>query len=227
MTFVANSTGARTADPADNFPSNQKIGMMLADRPEGPWKLAGDGGPVLSPPKDPAVWSHDSRVGVNNPSLLEYGGKFLLYYKAKQNDAPRKMGLAVADRPEGPYRFLPEPLTRNRAEIEDACAFVLGGRVTLITTDSKTGGGWLWSSDDGRNFDATPVRAYANLKNYLPESELAKMVHHYPPYRLDRPKVLCDPATGRPAYLFVACGTTPKDEAGARPFVFKIALPGK
>lgn len=222
LTFIANSTGARTKDPKTTFPANQKIGIMVADTPEGPWKPVGRDGLVLSPPEDPTIWSHDSRVGVNNPSLFEHDGKFFLYYKAMRPGEPRKMGLAVADKVEGPYRFEPGPLTNNKTEIEDCDAFMLNGRVALITTDSTSGGGLIWSSDDGKHFDSKPVRAYTNLKGYVPEELLKTYVHHYPPYRLERPKVLLDPKTGRPAYLFVACGTVPKDDAGTRPFVFKI-----
>lgn len=223
LTFIANDSGEKTKDRM-SFPANQKIGLMLADQPEGPWKLAGKDGLIFSPPEDPAIWSHDSAVGVNNPSLMEKDGKYYLYYKAmlRGPNQHRKYSLAVADQVEGPYIPQPKPLTENKGGIEDGDAFRLNGRITLITTDSTNGGGWLWSSDDGVRFDPAPVRAYDNLKAWVPAEELKSYRHNYSPFSMERPKILRNPKTGEPAYLFVASATAPADDAGSRPFLFRI-----
>ncbi|MGC4013457.1 MAG: glycoside hydrolase family protein [Luteolibacter sp.] len=222
LTFIGNSGGNPGA-----FPADQKIGMMLADKPDGPWKLVGTDGLVLSPPADPAIWCHDSAVGVNNPALLESGGKFLLYYKAMRpgKGEVRRMSVAIADKVEGPYVFQPLPLTENKQGIEDGYAFRMDGRIHLITTDSHTGGGWIWSSDDGLKFDPEPKRAYDNMRTMKTKEEIAAMKPIYGPCSFQRPQLLLDPTTGVPTYLFTASGTNPKDDAGSRPFVFKIVPP--
>lgn len=223
LVHIANASGLHTPDRL-SFPADQKIGLLLADRPEGPWKDPLAGAPLFSPPADPKVWSHDSVVGVNNPTLIENGGKFLLYYKAMKagKGAFRRMGVAVADKVEGPYVSLPEPVTANNHGIEDGYVFRINGRICLLTRDSATGGGVIWSSDDGLRFDKAAVPAYGNLRTYLPAEEIKTFRTHYAPCTLERPSILSDPATGEPAYLFLASSTTPKDDAGARPFLLKI-----
>ena len=83
---------------------------------------------ILSPPEDPLIWSHGSLVGVNNPALLAHpDGRFFLYYKAMQEGDVRRMGVAIADKLEGPYIFQKNFLTSNSEEIEDGYAIAEKG----------------------------------------------------------------------------------------------------
>lgn len=76
------------------------IGVAVADDPTGPWKRF-KGNPVLSPGE--GEW--DS-VLVDDAHLIVRGGRCLLYYKGCRHDigaGETQWGLAVADRPTGPY----------------------------------------------------------------------------------------------------------------------------
>lgn len=226
LLFIANSGGKRGQG---GFPANQKIGLMLAESPEGPWTLAGNDGLVLDTPADQEVWSHQSVVGVNNPTLLPMpDGRFFLYYKAMApgKGKVRQMGLAVADKIEGPYRFEKEPLTRNKGTIEDGFAFHLGGKVNLLVTDCHgkgSGGGMIYQSDDGITFGQKPIRAYEAIDHYMERwKDPAK---GWSPWVLQRPALLID-RNGIPSHLFTPCGTPPEGRTGTATFLFEIRPPG-
>jgi len=91
--FVASGPGlTRTA-----------IGVASADSPAGPWKRFA-GNPVLKPRGDE---SYFDGARVDDSCLIVRNGRYLLYYKGRQGikTTPHetKMGLAIADRPQGPY----------------------------------------------------------------------------------------------------------------------------
>jgi len=91
-------------------PSNQKIGMAIADSPYGPWKRVGEDGLILSTPTNEEYWNYEAGNGVNNPALLQHPeGGYFLYYKSEK----AKMGLAIAENIEGPYVQFPSPVTTN------------------------------------------------------------------------------------------------------------------
>jgi hypothetical protein len=137
-------------------------------------------------------------VGVNNPALLQHpNGQFWLYYKAMGADGVRRMGLAIADRIEGPYRrYGAKPVVGFDGPIEDEYVFVEDGKFNMICTDNHgrfmENGGLHLVSDDGIHW---PVCKQA----YQPG-------HYYnmPDWYgyLGRPQVLM--RDGHPAYLFVA-----------------------
>lgn len=219
MLFIANSDGA------GRFVAKQKIGLMLAPSLDGPWTLAGKDGLLLDVPVEPDVWSHDSVVGVNNPTLLPApDGRFLLYYKAMRpgKGQVRRMGVATADRVEGPYRFEKEALTANKGTIEDGFAFLLRGEICLLVTDchgTGSGGGMIYRSQDGLHFDATPVRAYEAVDHYMPRwSGPAK---GWSPWVLQRPALLLG-KDGVPTHLFAPCGTPPEGKLGTSTFLFEL-----
>lgn len=222
LLFIANSGGKRGQG---GFPANQKIGLMLADSPGGPWKLSGKDGLILDRPEDPEVWSHDSVVGVNNPTLLPMpGGRFFLYYKAMKagKGEVRKMGLAIADKVEGPYVFQKTPLTENKGTIEDGFAFRLDGKVNLLVTDCHgegRGGGMIYQSDDGITFGQTEIRAYEAVDHYM--KRWPDPAKGWSPWVLQRPALLLD-RQGIPTHLFVPCGSPPEGAKGTATFLFEI-----
>ena len=228
MLFIANNGAPMKPGDPKSFPATQKIGMFLASSLDGPWLPAGRDGLILDTPADPAIWSHGSRVGVNNPTLLPMpDGKFHLYYKALSDrfGAVRRMGLAIADRVEGPYRFEPAPLTANEGTIEDGFAFRLRDEVCLLVTDchgAGFGGGYIYRSRDGRTFDPKPVRAFEPLDRYV--TTWAGPKHHYFKWVLQRPALLLDRA-GHPTHLFAPSGTAPEGGDGTASFLFRIEHP--
>lgn len=84
------------------FNPDSKIGLAVSDSPDGPWeRLASN--PILRNSADPADF--DSHL-VDDACLIVRDGKYWFYYKGRQlGKSPRqtKMGLAIADKPQGPY----------------------------------------------------------------------------------------------------------------------------
>ena len=76
------------------------IGIAVADDPDGPWKKL-HRNPVLSPGKN--TWDG---LLVDDAHLIVRGGKYWLYYKGRKPHQPphdSSWGLAIADKPTGPY----------------------------------------------------------------------------------------------------------------------------
>jgi hypothetical protein len=92
------------------------IGLAIAGSPDGPWtRFAGN--PVLAT-GEPGEW--DSHR-VDDSCLLIREGRYWLYYKGRQMGlSPRetKMGVAIGERPEGPYVKSPaNPIIRSGHEV--------------------------------------------------------------------------------------------------------------
>lgn len=214
LAYIANAGGTQSARAA-----SQRIGLMVAGHPAGPWTKVGEDGLLLSPPEDPQVWSHGSTVGVNNPALFAHpDGRFFLYYKAMRKGDVRRMGLAIADKLEGPYVFEKEPLTSNETTIEDGYAFQDGGNICLLTTHNDAGTGYLWRSDDGIRF-GDPIVGFDTMRSYIDAEQLdsAKVVRGK---KFERPQVLLK--DGKPAYLYLASGVNWNGGRGSCSCVFKI-----
>jgi alpha-L-fucosidase len=208
------------ANTGNDFPASQRIGMVLADSLDGPWKKVGTDGLLLSPAKDPDSWSHDSQVGVNNPALLQHpDGRFFLYYKAMRKGDVRRMGVAVASQLEGPYLHHPEPLTSNSGTIEDGYVFCEDDKVFLLTTDAQDGGGLLWASDDGIQF-GQPSAGFSKMSDYLPAEEVAAAPNYYG-RKFERPQVLIQ--DGHPTHLYVSSGANILKGDGSCSYVLPIS----
>lgn len=85
-----------------NKVTKSAMGIAVADSPDGPWKKLNTN-PVLKTSDDPADF--DS-MRVDDACLIVRDGKYWFYYKGRQwNNTPRntKLGVAIADKPEGPY----------------------------------------------------------------------------------------------------------------------------
>lgn len=210
-------------------PGNQRIDMLIADSPEGPWKLAnGDPSkPMLDTPKDASVWCGTKpRNGVCNPALLEMpNGKFHLYFKSAVG-GKAVMGVAIADQVEGPYIFHKKPITQNQASIEDGYAFLWNGEVNFVTTDNhgiiENGGGLLWRSREGIHFDPKPLQGFPRFdKAYLKDADKSKFKSHYSKaVKFERPQILC--IEGKPKYLYVPCGVATDGSDGTNVYLLKI-----
>lgn len=81
---------------------DSKIGIAVADSPDGPWKRLATN-PALANSDNPADF--DSHL-IDDACLIVRDGKYWFYYKGRQlgkSPAQTQMGLAIADKPEGPY----------------------------------------------------------------------------------------------------------------------------
>lgn len=214
LLYIANAGGKRPQRV-----STQRIGMQVADRIEGPWRKVNDDGLLLSPPEVKNIWCHDTTVGVNNPALLAHpDGRFFLCFKAKNKGDVRRMGLAIADRVEGPYVIQPEPMTSNSSEIEDGYAFTEGENIQLITTHNKAGAGYLWNSKDGLTF-GKPVVGFETMNRYLSKDQMQKS-KKLRSNKFERPQVLMQ--DGKPTHLFVASGANFNGGDGSVSCVLRI-----
>jgi len=93
------------------------IGIATASSPRGPWQRIRQN-PVLTPTRDLSLF--DS-FRVDDSCLIVRGGRYWLYYKGRQarhTPAKTKWGLAIADRPEGPYlRLREQPVLASGHEV--------------------------------------------------------------------------------------------------------------
>lgn len=187
-------------------PSNQKIGMAISKSFYGPWEKVHGDGLILSPPNDEKYWNYQAANGVNNPALLQHpDGGFFLYFKSHGG----KMGLAIAQRFDGPYVQLPFSVTKNNQAVEDGYAFLYKNKICLLTTDNhgliEKGGGILWTSDDGIHFDNNEQGFYPAV-NYLGKGKLKNATKHYGGkiIKFEQPQVLL--IDHKPAYMYAPSG---------------------
>ena len=148
--------------------SMENISMAVADSPFGPWEKVP--GPILETTAD-GEWegAEDNRFlvakkgsfdshKVHDPCLMFFKGKFYLYYKGEPmgeemffGGRETKWGLAIADKPEGPYeRCELNPITNSGHEI---CVWHYnGGIAAMLTTDGPERNTLQWAPD-GINFE--------------------------------------------------------------------------
>lgn len=127
------------------------------------------------------------------------------------------MGVAIADKLEGPYAIQPEPITANDKVIEDGTAFQWDDKICLITTDNhgmiERGGGLLWVSKDGIDFQEKPLHAFHPLRSYLKDGVPNEAQFHYGrETKFERPQMLT--IKGKPAFLFLPSGTSLDGDSG-------------
>jgi len=145
-----------------------RVGMAIADHPEGPWKKLD--APILEPANN-GQWSgeEDNRFKVkekgdfdsqkvHDPCLMFYNDKFYLYYKGERMGEEHtlggreiKWGVAIADKPEGPFKKSPyNPITNSGHEV---CVWPYdGGMAAMLTSDGPENNTIQWSPD-GINFE--------------------------------------------------------------------------
>lgn len=149
-----------------------EIGLAWSDSPNGPWTKSDK--PILSPSNN-GKWKGEEQNRfavekkgdfdshkVHDPCILNYKGKFYLYYKGEQmgeaitfGGRQIRHGVAIADNPKGPYTKSPyNPISNSGHEI---CVWPYnGGVASLITTDGPEKNTVQWSPD-GINFEIKGV----------------------------------------------------------------------
>jgi hypothetical protein len=95
--------------------TNSEIAHAIADSPFGPYKPVG----VILPARGREFWDGSC---THNPTVLRSGGKYYLYYMGNTGDGivqhplnwthrnHQRIGVAVADKPEGPWQRSDKPL---------------------------------------------------------------------------------------------------------------------
>ncbi len=124
------------------------IGAAVADSPCGPWtKLAAN--PLLVTGPEGAWDSHR----VDDACLIVRGGRYWLYFKGRQMGlSPREtnMGVAIADRPEGPYvKYEGNPVVRSGHEV---LVWPHGEGVAALIQPCGPEGSTVQYSPDGLHF---------------------------------------------------------------------------
>jgi hypothetical protein len=226
----------------------KRIGLAIADNLDGPWKRISDINPLLD------CGAHDAWDGVlvSNPAFVcRPNGNFMLYYKGmdfasrQKHFGNRKIGLAIADQLEGPYRKVPQnplisfehisikrpnltqltdswPENYPTAQVEDPYIWYENGRFRALMRDMgffNHNYGILLESNDGINWPLEPQIAFRESTSYInePYHGLAREG------RLERPQLLMK--DGRPDYLF--CALRGGEFCTSSGMVFKIAREGE
>jgi alpha-L-fucosidase 2 len=215
----------------------QRVGMMIADRLEGPWRFAGKhGGIMVDPSANPKHWTYNAAIGADNPTFLKIGKKYYIYYKCgTPNHMDAKYGYAVSNKLEGPYTLCDSPITDNVSYIEDAHAYHYKDNYYLLTTDNLGGNTGiygaliLWQSKTGLDFKLTDAQiAMGTIFDYWgtpkDKSELErkypKRFIRDPSGKLERPAILL--IDGKPAYLYAVADVNIHGGEVSESYVFKI-----
>jgi beta-xylosidase len=135
------------------------IGIASSDSPEGPWNR--NPRPVLLPSDGPEIF--DS-MRVDDTCIIHRDGKYYMYYKGRQmNHTPRetKMGLAIADLPDGPFIKHPDNPVLNSGH--EVCVWPHATGVGCMVCNVGPQGNSLQYSEDGIHFnkirDTIPPKA--------------------------------------------------------------------
>jgi hypothetical protein len=107
-----------------------EIAYAVADKPFGPYRFVN----VVLPPRGinaatgRKFWDADM---THNPNIIQHQGKLLLYYIGNYGDGQYathrnndRIGVAIADKPEGPWRRFDEPIidvSRDAAAFDSLC----------------------------------------------------------------------------------------------------------
>jgi len=185
---------------------NQRVGLASAPHPAGPWKPVSET-PILEPRPD--KWDAPF---VTNPVLrIAPDDRALLMYKSsterstdpgKTKDGELMFGMAIADRPEGPYeRIGPEPLFEE--DVEDPCFWHEDGRWWMICKDmtgriggDRYGAGLLYTSQDALHWEeAANIVAWKMWIDWKNEPR-------QPIHQMEKPTIYFE--AGRPRCLYTA-----------------------
>ena len=145
-----------TSRPFNKKPFNpdSKIGIAVSGSPDGPWKRLAT---------NPALKNSDNKADfdshlVDDACLIVRDGKYWFYYKGRQlgkSPAQTQMGLAIADKPEGPYvRAKENPVIPGNHEV---LVWPQGTGVAAMigTTGPKEITNSILYSEDGIHFSKT------------------------------------------------------------------------
>lgn len=221
--YYMGNTGDGKAMPTLNWShrNNQRVGVAVADSPNGPWIRTGT--PLIAP----TPGFHDA-LCLANPSVTQRpDGGYLMIYKAVGDKGNKPFGgpvvhvVATSDSPTGPFKKLSDPVFTSKGSTfaaEDPFIWYGPDRYWAIVKDlsgSFTQAGTslaLFESPDGFSWKpaAHPLVSTLNLK--WADGEGRKLM------KLERPQLLFE--NGRPTVLFCAAAPEGKlDES------FNVQIP--
>ena len=203
--------------------NNQRIGVAVSDKPEGPWQRLDK--PVMDVSADPDA---PDALMVSNPAVCQRPeGGFLMVYKGVAKTGKPPFGgqvvhlVATSDSPTGPFKKFPQPIFTRPGErfvAEDPFIWHRADRYWAVVKDnhgSFTGKGYslaLFESHDG--FDWKPAAHPLVTTPEITWADGRKQKLH----ALERPQVYLE--NGVPVALFCAAADRP-DRDGS----FNIQIP--
>ncbi len=136
------------------------IGLAVSNTPDGPWHRCGTE-PILKPSTDPEQF--DS-LRIDDTCFVVREERIWMYYKGRGigfTPGQTKMGLAIADRPEGPYQRVPEnPVVDGGHEV---CVWPTNNGVASLHCNVGPQGKSMQFAADGLRFskvmDIVPPKA--------------------------------------------------------------------
>lgn len=189
-----------------NHRNHQRVGVGVADDPEGEWTFFDR--PVL----DVSPSGFDSLMTSNPTVTAMPDGRFLMIYKAvEDNGCPPRggavvCGAAVAEHPLGPFVKCGEPIfvnPENDWSVEDPFVWYEEGKYHAVVSDFQgyfTGLGTrslaLFVSPDGRHWEPDASPCFSPLA--FPTEQGLKKV-----WRLERPHIFWE--NGKPVCFAAAC----------------------
>jgi hypothetical protein len=193
--------------------NNQRIGVAVADSPDGPWQRFDK--PLL----EPTPGFYDATC-CNNPSVAARpGGGYLMVYKAVGDKGkppfygPVLHCVATSDSPTGPFKKHPKPIFVKEGvqfAAEDPFIWCDGQRYWAIVKDNAghfTGAGKstaLWQSDDGFDWRLAKHPLVATTEIVWEGGRKQKQ------NSLERPQLFFE--NGQPTVLLFATDTDSKRE---------------
>ncbi len=224
--YYTGNTGDRQPTQGLNWShrNNQRIGVAVADKPEGPWTrmdrpLLELGGPD----------AHDALMMANPTVCARAGGGYLLIYKAVGLKKPKPFGgpvvhlAATSDSPTGPFTKQPRPVFYKEGvqfAAEDPFIWQQDGHYWAIVKDMGgffTGQGKstaLFESGDGFDWKLSSHPLVATTEVTWEGGRKQKL------FSLERPQLFFE--GGRPVALLFAC-----DEDEQRTHSFNVQIPLK
>lgn len=195
--------------------NSQRIGIAVADSPNGPWKRAETPLIDVSPDSTAA-----DALAVNNPSVVQRpDGKILMVYKAIAKKEPLPFGgpvvhlTALADSPTGPFVKNPTPVFTKENSFfaaEDPYIWYQNNRYYAIVKDmngeftQKGRSLALFTSEDAINWIVAKHTLVSDL-NVSWENGCSDSVAY-----LERPQLYIE--NGQPKALFLAVSPTAENE---------------
>ncbi|MEM6697856.1 MAG: glycoside hydrolase family protein, partial [Bacteroidota bacterium] len=208
--------------------NNQRIGVAVADSPNGPWKRFDQ--PVLDITHGDSL-AHDALM-TSNPSVCQMkDGKILMVYKAVGKKYPLPSGgpvvhcVAIADSPTGPFEKYPEPVFTFEGErfpAEDPYIWFQDGKYRAIVKRIKHEGKKRlfslvhYDSEDGINWNKAKYFDISERMVTWEDGKTQQFTH------LERPQVLVE--NGEAIALMCAADTL--DENNVR-HSFNVQIPLK
>ncbi len=174
--------------------NNQRIGVAIADNPNGPWQRFDE--PLIDVTKDEDALD---ALLVNNPSITQRpDGGFLMVYKAVGKKRPGIWGgpvvhcVATSDSPTGPFKKYDQPIFQAKGHVfpaEDPFIWYQNGKFQAIVKDMH--GAFtdanrslvLFDSEDGFDWKLSDNPLLAEMEINWADGNKQKVLH------LERPQL--------------------------------------